>query len=190
MSNLIVELRIIENCLLTRRMWHPSRFSAACKNSGRVFGKRSRGVRENTAKKCHCCSNMLSINSILMTLRLFLESLGRYRYTLGCLACAGYRCWLQLSFVPRSRSRCDDDRLSLVFPSLHVPCHSLGVRARSGVTPWGVRRICRSRYCDAVADDAVLSGLVASPVGVAGVIAFGLAAIGIALSGTPPLTRN
>ncbi|MFC6875453.1 CPBP family intramembrane glutamic endopeptidase [Halobellus marinus] len=42
----------------------------------------------------------------------------------------------------------------------------------------------------AVADEAVLSELVASPVGVAGVIAFGLAAIGIALSGAPPLTRE
>lgn len=42
----------------------------------------------------------------------------------------------------------------------------------------------------AVADDAVLSELVASPVGVAGVIAFGLAAVGIALSGTPSLTRE
>jgi membrane protease YdiL (CAAX protease family) len=42
----------------------------------------------------------------------------------------------------------------------------------------------------AVADDAVLSELVASPVGIAGVIAFGLAAVGIALSGTPSLTRE
>ncbi|SDY80430.1 CAAX protease self-immunity [Halopenitus persicus] len=42
----------------------------------------------------------------------------------------------------------------------------------------------------AVTDNAVLSELVASPVGVAGVIAFGLAAVGIALSGAPSLTRE
>ncbi|SEH53429.1 CAAX protease self-immunity [Halopenitus malekzadehii] len=42
----------------------------------------------------------------------------------------------------------------------------------------------------AVADNTVLSELVASPVGVAGVIAFALAAVGIALSGTPSLTRE
>lgn len=42
----------------------------------------------------------------------------------------------------------------------------------------------------AVADGAVLSELVASPVGGAGVIAFGLAAVGIALSISPSLTRE
>lgn len=42
----------------------------------------------------------------------------------------------------------------------------------------------------AVTNGAVLSELVASPVGAAGVIAFGLAAVGIALSGAPSLTRE
>jgi hypothetical protein len=42
----------------------------------------------------------------------------------------------------------------------------------------------------AVTDGAVLSELVASPVGVAGVIAFGLAAAGIAVSRSPSLTRG
>lgn len=41
-----------------------------------------------------------------------------------------------------------------------------------------------------VTDGAVLSELVASPVGVAGVIPFGLAAAGIALSRSPSLTRG
>ncbi|WP_135829404.1 CPBP family intramembrane glutamic endopeptidase [Halorussus halobius] len=42
----------------------------------------------------------------------------------------------------------------------------------------------------AVTDDAVLSELVASPVGAAGVLAFGLAALAIAYSGAPALTRE
>jgi membrane protease YdiL (CAAX protease family) len=42
----------------------------------------------------------------------------------------------------------------------------------------------------AVTDGAVLSELIASPVGVAGVIAFGLAAAGIAVSRSPSLTRE
>lgn len=42
----------------------------------------------------------------------------------------------------------------------------------------------------AVTNDAMLSELVASPVGVAGVLAFGLATVGIALAGSPSLTRG
>ncbi|WP_311172314.1 CPBP family intramembrane glutamic endopeptidase [Halobellus ordinarius] len=42
----------------------------------------------------------------------------------------------------------------------------------------------------AVAGDAVLSELVASPVGAAGIVAFGLVGVGIALSDPPSLTRE